>query len=47
MNMTTKTKAYLKEILKTTAKVALMGAATVAAGVYTFGFAAGFFNLWQ
>ena len=36
---------YLKEILKTTAKVALIAGATVVATPYVFGFAAGLFNL--
>ena len=43
-NMTTKY-PYLKEILKTTAKVALIAGATVVATPYAFGFAAGLFNL--
>ena len=36
---------YLKQILKTTAKIALIGGITVVAMPYTFGFAAGLFNL--
>ena len=36
---------YLKEILKTIAKVALIGGITLVAMPYTFGFAAGLFNL--
>ena len=36
---------YLKEILKTTAKVALIAGATVVATPYVFGFAAGLFNM--
>ena len=36
---------YLKEILKTTAKVALIAGVTLVAAPAAFGFAAGFFNM--
>ena len=36
---------YFKEILKTTAKVALIAGVTAVAAPYAFGFAVGFFNL--
>lgn len=43
--MTTTKHPYLKEILKTTAKVGLLAGATVLATPYVFGFAAGLLNL--
>lgn len=42
MNKTTR--YYLKDILKTTGKVALLAGVTAVATPYAFGFAAGFFN---
>ena len=43
--MTTTKHPYLKEILKTTAKVGLLAGAAVLATPYVFGFAAGLLNL--
>ncbi len=42
--MTTTKHPYLKEILKTTAKVALLAGATVALGAFAFEFGAVYFN---